>query len=654
MFATEYIPAYSTNQSNTLLSEPTLTQSSTLPGLENSSPSVTGQSSLSSPSSVFLTSSTSQPLNSLATQSTSTSLTGWNEDDGTVILPSDSKLKNVKSYGAVGDGITDDTAAIQKALDDGREKSQDYTGRPKALFFPAGTYLVSNTLTWKGASVTIQGEGSGSTILKLKDGATGFSDPNNSKPVLSTPSGNMSFRQNIWDISVNIGKNNPGAEGIDYISNNIGSLRNVKIWSEDGKGARGLDMTRYAPGPSLIKNLVVDGFDYGIRVGNPEYGPTFENIALFNQKIAGIANFQNTLAIRRLESNNTVPVIQNRMNGHIVLLDGKFTGGSSGLSAIDNEGNLYARNVTADGYASVISNKSGIVPGNSVSEYVSGKTLSLFDSPQSSLGLPIEETPSYEDKDLNNWGRFKPRWYGDTDQLQALLNSGKSTIYFPFGVYFKHTQATFDVPATVKRIVGLSSVVNGGGIVFNVSEASDQPLIIEQFGYGVSVKHSASRTVALKDGGYNYTDSPNAGKLFLENVGTKALNITSPRNVWARQLNVETINKPATKITNKGGSLWILGLKTEGRGTVIDTSAGGKTELLGTLIYPTETFSTTDKLQPAFVSKDSSQSLIYSLSVYGSDKNYDIQVQETRDGVTRNLMSKDTGNRIPLFVGYKR
>ena len=45
-------------------------------------------------------------------------------------------LTSVKSYGAVGDGVTDDTAAIQTAINTGL-----------SLYFPAGTYKISSTLT---------------------------------------------------------------------------------------------------------------------------------------------------------------------------------------------------------------------------------------------------------------------------------------------------------------------------------------------------------------------------------------------------------------------------------------------------------------------------------------------------------------------------
>jgi hypothetical protein len=47
---------------------------------------------------------------------------------------------NVTSYGAVGDGVTDDTAAIQNAISALRPANP-------TIYFPAGTYLISGTLT---------------------------------------------------------------------------------------------------------------------------------------------------------------------------------------------------------------------------------------------------------------------------------------------------------------------------------------------------------------------------------------------------------------------------------------------------------------------------------------------------------------------------
>ncbi len=58
---------------------------------------------------------------------------------------------SVKDYGALGDGATDDTRAIQKAID--AAQAGDGT-----VFFPAGKYIISSTLSITGA-VTVQGVG---------------------------------------------------------------------------------------------------------------------------------------------------------------------------------------------------------------------------------------------------------------------------------------------------------------------------------------------------------------------------------------------------------------------------------------------------------------------------------------------------------------
>ena len=70
---------------------------------------------------------------------------------------------SVKDFGATGDGLTDDTAAIQRALD------QLYTIQTnpqtrRSLYFPAGKYLVSNTINIP-TFATLYGEGPNNSII---------------------------------------------------------------------------------------------------------------------------------------------------------------------------------------------------------------------------------------------------------------------------------------------------------------------------------------------------------------------------------------------------------------------------------------------------------------------------------------------------------
>ena len=588
--------------------------------------------------------STSTPLLASTAPATGAALT-----PGPIPFPT-SFMRSVKDYGAMGDGLTDDTAAIQAALADGRSNTTaSYYGAPKGLYFPAGTYLVSNSLVWNGCCVTLQGDGSSTSVIRLAPSAAGFGTAATPQAVLVTPAGNTSFRQNIWDLGISVGPGNPGAVAIDYVSNNTGSIRDVNITSEDGAGVAGIALTRHYPGPLLIKNVAVTGFQYGLKSAAYEYGPTLEGITLANQSVAGIYNQQQTMSVRNLASTNQVPAIINN-GGMVLVLDAKLTGGAPTGPAVANFGSLYARSVQSSGYSSTLLDSSTTVPhtvAGTVSEYVAGAPMTLRGGTHAaSLNLPVAETPTYQDASLTEWAQFKPAWYGDTKTLQALMNSGASTIYFPFAAYFSYSEAVISVPDTVKRIIGFSSIVNGstagtngGGIRFVVNSKSTQPLIVEQFGYGIKVEHHGTRPVALKSGSYNYFSYPGAGSLYLEDVITSQLAVQAGQQVWARQLNNEI---SGTKITNSG-SLWIFGLKTENAGIVVDTAATGKTEVLGNLIYPAQGVPSNGIL---FRSASRATSYIYSQSSYCPTCGYPIQVSEIMNGVTMEV----TANPAQRYV----
>lgn len=61
---------------------------------------------------------------------------------------------SVKDFGAVGDGVTDDTAAIQNAINAGH-----------TIYIPAGTYRITSTLT-APSGTWLQGDGAGVTELR--------------------------------------------------------------------------------------------------------------------------------------------------------------------------------------------------------------------------------------------------------------------------------------------------------------------------------------------------------------------------------------------------------------------------------------------------------------------------------------------------------
>jgi hypothetical protein len=65
-------------------------------------------------------------------------------------------------YGAVGDGLTDDTAAIQAAI--------NACPANQVMHIPAGTYRINSRLTFNKSHRTIRGSGMGKTVLKFYAG----------------------------------------------------------------------------------------------------------------------------------------------------------------------------------------------------------------------------------------------------------------------------------------------------------------------------------------------------------------------------------------------------------------------------------------------------------------------------------------------------
>lgn len=104
-------------------------------------------------------------------------LTFTQDGTGAVARTGEAKLKDiisVKDFGAVGDGVTDDTAAIQAAIDAAEvfvelgtaSQTIRNDGNRGVVWFPPGQYNVSSTLVINGPGVHIQGSGVAATIIR--------------------------------------------------------------------------------------------------------------------------------------------------------------------------------------------------------------------------------------------------------------------------------------------------------------------------------------------------------------------------------------------------------------------------------------------------------------------------------------------------------
>jgi hypothetical protein len=575
-------------------------------------------------------------------------------------------------YFAKGDGTTDDTDALQRAL-------SDIMGQHKMLYFPNGTYLVSGTLNWSKKNAEgkeawgmnfLQGQSATKTIIRLKDST--FTDPEKPGSIMWCGGFGSAdwFHNYIQDMSFDVGDNNPSAIGLQFYSNNFGAVRNCRIVAGNNSGLIGLDLGhRDMNGPLLVKNCEIVGFQKGIATSRAVNSQTFENITLRDQSQFGFDNEGQAISVRSLLSVNRVPAI--RTYGTFCLLDATLKGldGANQVPAIINYngGRLFVRDVistgynraigdveTPDWYAAVrLSNddKPG-TRGPNVGEYCSHTSTSLFGSVPGSLRLPVKETPVSEKDAPGLWAvvdRFGADPTGNQDSsaaIQRAIDSGATTVFLPG--FYNLTQPI--------RLRGKVSRLLGTGAWIDYSSNSKPDIIIEDGASPVvTIEHIAhisggirintKRPVILRSIGVRSVDCRTNGDVFFEDVTTDDLRFNPGQNVWARQLNVEN---EGTHLSNRGGNLWILGYKTERGGTLLNTTNNGRSEVLGGFSYTT----TAGKLAPMFVTDNSSVFTFFNEVCYSGDP-FETLIHETH-GTETKTVKRGEGMTAPYSSGTRK
>ncbi len=95
------------------------------------------------------------------------------------------------------------------------------------------------------------------------------------------------------------------------------------------------------------------------------------------------------------------------------------------------------------------------------------------------------------------------------------------------------------------------------------------------------------------------------------------------------------------QVSNVGGSLWILGFKTEGVAPFISTTAGGTTELLGAYNYISATAAATVPQDSVpYIIEDSKASLTFVTENF-RDNDYAVYIRDTQAGKVTEIKPKD-------------
>ncbi len=562
----------------------------------------------------------------------------------------------------------------------------------KILYFPNGTYLVSNTIAHSledlrnilsgnrvmeiNRQIYIHGESAEGTVIRLKDNCAGFGF-GEQKPIVSytrMEKSNIAQTNSIADITIDCGSGNPGAIGLHFYSSNSGAIRNVRIRSSDPEMRGGCGLFLAGNMECLVKDLWVTGFDYGVKVSDVLRPVSCENIRLEKQKVTAFLACDSNVSIWKLYTRTKAnPFRAEGSRSMITLLDSELLDGDSlQRGVVIAAGEAYLRNVTTQGY------RWPLIKGTNCSHFdpyieessTSDRLYGTWRGEKYSLCLPVEETP--KDEEIKNWDDcvcvddFGAVGDGVTDStaaIQRALDSGKRYVFFGTGHYL--VSGTVTVPASVRLIdfmfcdfyasEELKNSRNAGFLKIN--EDSSEPLTLRQvftwekfFGYFRFIEHACCRDLVMKDlhtqcAGM-YFNTVEGSRVFIENcactMGGEDYCAVEPfafrgQRVWAKNINPE---RGDIQILNDHSDLWILGMKTESW-----TVRGGTTAVRNINDARAECFGCYSGIGGAGVSlyeNTDSDIAVFAMSCgAGPNTVWDVLVQDTQGAETYELRRED-------------
>nr|BAE20245.1 exo-beta-1,3-glucanase [Lentinula edodes]BAE44303.1 exo-beta-1,3-glucanase [Lentinula edodes] len=426
-------------------------------------------------------------------------------------------FRNVKDFGAKGDGVTDDTAAINNAISSGGRcgggSCASFTVSPAVVFFPQGTYLVSSPIIAYYYTQLI-GDARVPPTLLASPSFAGMAVidadpyiPNGGGAQWYTNQNNFfrSVRNFVIDVRQVPATNSQGT-GIHWQVAQATSLMNIVfemstaadtahqgIWMENGSGG-------------FMGDLVFNGGKFGMWVGNQQFtvrnitvnnantavfgiwnwGWTFQGVTINNCQVGfdlttgGLTESTQTVGgeaiIDAVVSNTPIFVrtsqpSNGKLAGSIVINNAQLTNVPTAVGVVGGATVLAGGTTTiaSFGQGNVYKGTNGASTFTQGSIPAANKASSLLDSAGHIFGKMHPQYTNYAVSQFVSVKDNGAKGDGHTDDTAALNAifakfSGCNIIFFDAGTYI--VTQTLTIPAGTQIVGEGWSVIAGSGAAF--------------------------------------------------------------------------------------------------------------------------------------------------------------------------------------------
>lgn len=432
-------------------------------------------------------------------------------------------FRNVQTFGAKGDGVTDDTAAINAAITSGSRCGQgcdSSTTTPALVYFPPGTYSISAPLVQLYYTQFV-GDAVSPPTIKATAGFKGIalidSDPYGDGGVNWYTNQNNFFRQIRNFIIDTTAMPVTAGAGIHWQVAQATSLQNIVFNMRTDGGTsnaqQGIFMDNGSGG--FMTDLTFNGGKYGAFFGNQQF--TTRNLTFNNCQTAVFMNWNWAWTLSGLSINNCGIGIDmanggtsSQTVGSVLLIDSTISNTPIGVSTAyattegATNGTLVIDNVDFSQNCPVAvsnaANKATVLGGNAkVSLWMQGRG---YAGPNAgSVGQGTHTAATKPASLLNSAGnvftRSKPQYEGvaassfksvkaagakgdgvtdDTAAIQALFNScgASDVVYFDHGAYV--ITSTVKVPKNIRITGEIWPLIMAGGSTAFKDQANPAPV----------------------------------------------------------------------------------------------------------------------------------------------------------------------------------